>query len=40
MIDVCDDGHVADVLHIALLNLGAKVVKIGRLTKQEADFLH
>jgi len=25
---VSDNGHIADVLHIALLNLGAKVLKI------------
>ena len=39
MIDVCDDGHVADVLHNALLNLAAKIVQIGRLAKQLVVFL-
>ena len=39
MIDMSDDGHVADVLHIALLNLGAKIVQIERLAKQLVVFL-
>lgn len=27
MIDVCDDGHVADILHNDLSNLGAKIAQ-------------
>ena len=38
MIDVRDDGHVADVLHIAFFNLAAKVLQVERNGKQKGIF--
>ena len=38
MIDVRDDGHVADVLHIAFFNLAAKVLQVERNAKQKGIF--
>ena len=40
MIDVCDDGHVADVLHIAFLNLAAKVQKSFQLSVFGCQFYY